>query len=392
MLATTRRHALAFAFAAGLAAWLLTAGTPRVLAQGLPYTFTAGTTASAAEVNANFSYVAPPNVVRVDVAGDGSDAVANGAKLLAAVDTTNLAALNGAPTSSNPYVVRVGPGNYDLDGSSLDMISFVSVVGAGERLTHITSSVNSITAGVINGATDAALQGVRVFNSATGGTHVGIYHTDALGEGLRVLDTAVIMANGGNQLGIFADGSNVKLQVRGVRVTQVISSIYATGIDVENGAEAVLAHVTVDLAASVGSRMAGISVTGGSTLTARDVSVSLDNGATSGSATYGVQAGNATVTLEDTTVTVANGDATDRYPLVVGASTVEVDHSALLNGSNTASDYFAQVGTDGVLRVGATKLSSQYWAAPSSSTGNSATCAQVYDASYAEVSCSSGLI
>lgn len=114
---------------------IVVAGSHVVCAQGLPYEFSPGTPARAGEVMANFHYVGPKNIVFVNPI-DGGTATDNGTALLAAVDTANLTAINGAPAADNPYLIRLAPGVYDLGTETLTMASYVDIEGAGEGLVH----------------------------------------------------------------------------------------------------------------------------------------------------------------------------------------------------------------------------------------------------------------
>lgn len=197
--------------AAGVAAAiLLAAAVPPVTADpGLPHTFVAGETASASEVNENFRYVAPRNVVHVSVP-EGGSAVDAGNALLEAVDVGELTAINGAPSADNPYLVKLAPGTYDLGNQSLQMPAFVDVAGSGRGVTTIESSVEG-TGGVVRGPGPGGgeLRDVTVVNGSTGATVVGIAID---GSALRVRNVTVDIAtgpSGGSVVGIHATNGAV---------------------------------------------------------------------------------------------------------------------------------------------------------------------------------------
>jgi len=74
----------------------------------------------------------------VSPAGDGSDATANGAELRSAI--VELQSVVPAPSSSNPWLIKVEPGNYDLHPGTIHMIPFVDIEGSGQGITTIRGS------------------------------------------------------------------------------------------------------------------------------------------------------------------------------------------------------------------------------------------------------------
>ncbi len=160
-------------FRSALLAMILLAGAPVVFAQGLPHEFSAGTPARAAEVTADFRYVAPKNILFVN-AIEGGAATDNGTALLAAVDLANLTSINGAPAAANPYLIKLAPGVYDLGTQTLTMLSYVDVEGSGEGLVHNPgggyvaeggSKVTSIGGTTVTGAANSEIRSLLVENT-----------------------------------------------------------------------------------------------------------------------------------------------------------------------------------------------------------------------------------
>ena len=95
-------------------------------------------------------------------------------------DFTNpVAAMNSIVDASaaNPYVVRIGPGVYNLGATRLVMKPFIDIIGAGQERT-IINGTGSATAseGVIHGANNAALRDMTVNNSGGTSAAVAIYN------------------------------------------------------------------------------------------------------------------------------------------------------------------------------------------------------------------------
>ena len=87
-----------------------------------------------------------------------SNHVASGRRLRRA-----LADITGA-SATNPYLIKVEPGLYDLDGRSLVMRPFIDIEGSGEGVTIVQSTVNAV--GTVQGADHAELRGLTVVNFA----------------------------------------------------------------------------------------------------------------------------------------------------------------------------------------------------------------------------------
>jgi hypothetical protein len=99
----------------------------------------------------------PVDFVRTEVVSPiPANPVASGSRLLRA-----LAGITGA-SATDPYLIKVEPGLYDLDGRSLVMRPFVDIEGSGEGVTIVQSTVNAV--GTVQGADHAELRRLTVVN------------------------------------------------------------------------------------------------------------------------------------------------------------------------------------------------------------------------------------
>jgi hypothetical protein len=101
----------------------------------------------------------PVNLDRtVFVSPVAGNPVASGARLLAALaDITDASA-------ANPWLIRIEPGVYDLNGQSLAMKSYVDIEGSGPGVTTVRSTVEML--GTIRGADFAELRALTIWNEA----------------------------------------------------------------------------------------------------------------------------------------------------------------------------------------------------------------------------------
>lgn len=75
----------------------------------------------------------------------------------------------GTPSPSNPCLIKIMPGIYDLGGGSLQMQPYLDIEGSGESTTLITSAHESTALdGVVNGADNAEIRFLTVKNTTTG--------------------------------------------------------------------------------------------------------------------------------------------------------------------------------------------------------------------------------
>jgi hypothetical protein len=99
---------------------------------------------------------------------------ANGAALLGAL--AGIAVAVPPPSASDPYLLKIEPGIYDVGATPVQMLAHVSIEGSGPAVTLIRGSVDSFTAGVVSGANDTELRLLTVQNTG-GGTFAVAIHT-----------------------------------------------------------------------------------------------------------------------------------------------------------------------------------------------------------------------
>jgi hypothetical protein len=129
----------------------------------------------------------------------GSSATDKGTALLNA-----LAGINDA-SSGNKYLIKIGPGTFNLGTSSLQMRQYVDIEGSGKELTVITGSGQF----TVRGASRGTLSKLGVNNTNTSNAYA-IYNDNGL---LFVEDVSVDARNGsGFNIGIFNLNSNLFLE------------------------------------------------------------------------------------------------------------------------------------------------------------------------------------
>lgn len=132
-------------------------------------------------------------------------------------------------SATNPYVVKVMPGVYDLGTGSLQMKEYVDLEGSGPEATLITSSNNNVdggtcTIGTVLMANNTAVRNIKIENRAPdlGGAYQSIAalvfnNVVAKAEGVSVLTGSDTVAGGQNN-GVCTYGSSAHAILNNVNV------------------------------------------------------------------------------------------------------------------------------------------------------------------------------
>jgi hypothetical protein len=238
-------------------------------------------------------------------------------------------------SATNPYLLKIEPGVYDLGSlqfSRLDMQSFVDVEGSGEGVTTITSS--NPFSGTVLGAANSELRSLTVKH--TGGQ------------------------NGATAIQVFAN--NFRL----THVTAAASGEGPVNVGVNIFGSAMLSQVTAT--ASGGSaRNTGVEINGTATLD--QVTATGSGGSVDGSRGVELSQFEATAVLSQVTATASGGPFS--YG-VLNAGSIQIHNSRIAGDTATLGNNF------GTMLVGASQLSG-----PPSTNDATLTCAGVYDENYA---------
>jgi hypothetical protein len=356
--------------------WLLPVSA--AMAAGLPHTFTAGSPANAEDVNDNFRYVAPKNVINVNPV-EGGTTTDNGTALLDALELATITAINGAPSGSNPYLVHLAPGIYDLNGASAQLHDFVYLEGSGKGATWVTSNVNLSTGATINLANNSAVRHLSVQNYNTSGTGVAIY---ADGVSSQAEDLEVVIAGTGIKGGLYADNS-ATLDINNVRVSGYPTSSTANwyGLSASSTSTVHVNDMVIDVD-GLATEMVGADIQS-STAELHNIKITANNTYSTGKV-YGVRVlTTADVSVQDGRIDVA-GLSAEQYPFWQNGTTASltVQHSDVLSGSGSSgSEFFLYIG-GGAAKFATSRLAPEVYATPGTGT---VTCAYIYNTAFSEV-------
>jgi len=300
----------------------------------------------------------------------GTDPVANGTALL-----DRLAAITDA-SNTNPYVVKIEPGTYDLGNNGLEMQSYVDIEGSGQKTTLITSShtaADAIDAFTILGANNAEIRLITIDNKGTANSATAIannntspaitYVTATVSGGARrntavmnvnaspIITNVTINVSGGEDFnyGIFNSTSgsseikNVNITVTGgtqncgIKNDNTTPIIKNVDIEVSNGGDVSYGVYNESSNPEMNNMKIGISDGSESYgIYNSDAYVRLDYGF------YPVNTKNIQIDLNNVTSTGIYND--NSYPVIEGASISITDNGALVGvGIETTNGSYTRV-------------------------------------------------
>jgi hypothetical protein len=256
----------------------------------------------------------------------GDTPLSNGTALL-----NNLAGITA--DVNNPYLIKLGPGIYDIAASSLQMKEYVDVEGSGENTTVITGHIGSNGSGVVQGAGNAEIRFLTIKNTGGGDYAVAILNDSASPK----ITNVTASASGGAQ---------------SYGVANLSSSPTMTN---------------VTASASGGTNTYGV-YNSSSSPTMTNVTAS----ASGGTNTYGVYNSSSSPTMMNVTAS-GSGGTTNRGIYSTSSGTIRINHSVIKGSTNTVWN-----GSGVTTYVGNTQLDG----GPVSNSGT-LTCAGVYNENYA---------
>lgn len=178
-------------------------------------------------------------------------------------------------SAANPYVVRIGPGVYELGATRLIMKAFVDIVGAGQERTIIKGFGSAGLEGVIQGANNAALKDLTVNNIGGVQNSIAIYNASVAPRIERVTANA---SGGVNVWSIYNSFSSSPFMIQ-VNASASGGSTTTIGVYNINNSSPIMNQVNAT--ASGGTTSAGVYNIYSSSPTMNQVNATASGGTTS---------------------------------------------------------------------------------------------------------------
>jgi len=294
--------------------------------------------------------------------------------------TLLLNALNGISGNSatNPYLLKIEPGIYDIGATALAMKTYVDIEGSGENATFIVasrgnSSLTSVAAAVISAA-NAELRQLTVTNTAPGSLNgVGVFVSTL---GMRITHVT-INSTGASQssVGLFATSSATLTVSRAtILATGTGGTSAASGIQLSTGAKLTLRDSNI-----TGKGVGGTGTNNGVNVSSQTAAATIDSctviATGTGGQNNGVNVAPGTATITNSTIQAdTNGSRSAVSTSAQATAVANVFHSRLLalSTGSTSAEVSLSKGANSTLRVATSQIDS-------ASTGTPK-CVHVYNA------------
>jgi hypothetical protein len=159
-------------------------------------------------------------------AADGSpDPSASGQALLAAVAAIPTSG-NDAPSATNPWLLKVGPGLFDLGSAGLSLPGYVNLDGAGMNSTTITAAND--TWYTVDSTVANTIRNVAIKNVGTGANTYAIY----VDNSTATLDHVFIRDIGGTNVDVAVLANSSDVNLYDVVISSGEFGVYTTGTSV----------------------------------------------------------------------------------------------------------------------------------------------------------------
>jgi hypothetical protein len=306
----------------------------------------------------------------ITVRPDTGNASSNGIALVAA-----LSGISGN-SATDPYLIKIEPGVYNIGILGLIMKPFVDVEGSGENETFINATrgdiVQSASAAAVVGAADSELRSLTVTNGSTSLFGTGFHST---GAGTRRISNVTIHSSGGTNtsFGVYAT-TGATVTAFGVTVTATGGGGTTSARGFETAGATINIFNSTVTGKGVGGTGTNIGVKAGGSANI-DSSTIVGTGVSSSN--QGVSVVTGTVTVTNSTVRVDTGSNIQAVATLPEPTAIlSVFHSRLLAGSPglSATQVSIARGVTSTLRVATSLVDSASLGQP--------TCVHVYNSTF----------
>jgi len=256
---------------------------------------------------------------------------ASGTALLTAVAAIPTSG-NDTPSATNPWLLRIGPGIYDLGAGALQMKSYVDVEGSGTGATIVTAAGSaSVTTGTVVGANNAELRSLTVRNTGGAGTVATGVFCNGTSPNLR--NVAIVVTNDSSDyaFGFYGIGYGGSLTDVSVRHTDTPYSVW--GVQFISASNATASRLSVQIT-DTSNQAVGVYVQN-SQLTMEGSNVTVGGGNIGADADGVINAGSY-VTISNTVISLPPSAAGNKNAVDNSNGTTALLTAVTAGGSNTA--------------------------------------------------------
>ncbi len=249
---------------------------------------------------------------------------------------------NDVPSAANPWLLKIGPGIYDLGSSALQMVPFVDVEGSGTQTTVLTATGSaSQNTGTVVVAGGDELRSLTAVNTGGNSYAIPVYCASAAPSLRNVAMFGSNSTASSQAYGFFGQSCTVTIADSSVAAGGAVYTF--TGMYF-GSSTATVARSSVTLINAAGDGWGIINYAGGITVT--DSTVTLGGGEIFGNV-VGIANTNGSLTVADTSVSLPPIGDQNKYAIYNNNSSITTLDHVTLSGSAT-TDVQNQFGSGSV--------------------------------------------
>lgn len=233
----------------------------------------------------------------------GANETQNGTAILTALNSITNA------SASNPYLLQIEPGVYDLGTNNLTMKPYVDLQGSGENVTQISAAASGASSeATLIGSNNSEVRDLTVTNRGGAGYAQAILAGAGINNSFKVNRVTINAGNG---------------------------STYSAGI-FNNQGSPLIQNSTIAITSTATSTCYGINNSGNAALIINN-RITVNCNANNSSVSYGIYSNNSSVvSLQNNLINVSNSGVGDTYGIRNDGSTGTIETSSI-NITTTAS-------------------------------------------------------
>lgn len=321
------------------------------------------------------------SLARTLIVSSSGTAIQNGTALLTAMTLIS----NSNPSASNPWLLKLEPGQYDLGNGSLTLLPYVDLEGSGEDITFISSTVVAGTpvSGALVAASHSQARFLSIANTGTGSnayqiavfipnsaTQTSFFHLNLVASasgsisyglynngGTATVQASIFLASGNaTSAGLYNNAGTITVQDSTLSALGTSASSTLYGFDNHNGTLTIL-NSTLNALAGVNSNSDyglnnnGMAMVQNSNITASGNAANGNIGIANG------QTGSGTITLMVQSSVITASGGTNTFGLISDHNASATIQNSTLSASSGAGSNFSIYQLSGSIKVGTSELS-----------------------------------
>jgi hypothetical protein len=252
--------------------------------------------------------------------------------------------------STNPYLLVIAPGVYELGSQQLLMKEYVHIAGSGQNATFIRGTVSSSgissPSALVVGAANSSIRDLTINNvNGSAGYSFGVYNSSASPTISNI--KIVVSAIGNRAYGVYNVASAPVIKNSSI-VLSGVGAVHQYGIRNNSSSSPTISNTGITISGGVGGTQRGIYGSSSSTATVADSVITISDG----DDIYGIQsAAGTSASISDSEIRLSGGSgdlygiynsSTSAFATVKGSVIFAATNSVVAStGSGAAETYIS---------------------------------------------------